>query len=261
MLGMALIACAQGQSTASDLQARLLKKTLYLRGFYAENKLRFDGQGVVEGSPAVGTFTLAGVAVDRVELSSDSLRLRGHRMALTFPKEQPVWIPMRQASRYGLGTHPEEMQIVVERPASGDYAQALNTVFATELGELVPLLPQEWHAYGRTHFLHEPPPAAIEPQIQVAKLGWGGSGPEVLHRTEPDFSQAARAMRAGGNVFLSIKVDDKGKLYDVSVTKPAGLGLDEQSVRCVKQWTFQSAMLNGIPVPVQLEIEVVFQVF
>lgn len=68
-------------------------------------------------------------------------------------------------------------------------------------------------------------------------------------------------MRAGGNVFLSIKVDDKGKLYDVSVTKPTGLGLDEQSVRCVKQWTFQSAMLNGIPVPVQLEIEVVFQVY
>jgi len=68
-------------------------------------------------------------------------------------------------------------------------------------------------------------------------------------------------MRAGGNVFLSIKVDDKGKLYDVSVTKPTGLGLDEQSVRCVKQWTFQSAMPNGIPVPVQLEIEVVFQVY
>lgn len=261
MVGMALIACARGQSTASDLQARLLKKTLYLRGFYAEDKLRFDGQGVVKGSPAVGTFTLAGVAVDKVEISGDSLSLRGHRMALTFPKEQPVWVPMRQASRYGLGTHPEEMQIVVARPASGDYAQALNTVFATELGELVPLLPQEWQAYGHTHFLHEPPAAAGGSPVQVAKVGGVVSPPRMLKHVEPEYSEAARALKCAGDVMLRLKVDAGGKPYDIAVVKPLGLGLDEKAMLSVAQWTFEPARRGGSPIPVELNIQVAFRIY
>jgi protein TonB len=47
----------------------------------------------------------------------------------------------------------------------------------------------------------------------------------------------------------------------LQIVHATGLGLDEQALAAVSQYTFQPAMRNGSPVAVELNIEVNFQIF
>jgi protein TonB len=47
----------------------------------------------------------------------------------------------------------------------------------------------------------------------------------------------------------------------VNILHPAGLGLDENAVGAVEQYTFKPAMQDGKPVAVELNVEVNFQIF
>jgi len=45
------------------------------------------------------------------------------------------------------------------------------------------------------------------------------------------------------------------------VVRPLGKGLDEKAVEAVKQYRFEPAMYEGHPVPVEVNIQVSFQLF
>jgi protein TonB len=47
----------------------------------------------------------------------------------------------------------------------------------------------------------------------------------------------------------------------VRVVRGVGMGLDEKAVEAVRQYKFKPAMQNGKPVPVDLYIDVNFQIF
>jgi TonB family protein len=92
------------------------------------------------------------------------------------------------------------------------------------------------------------------------QIGSGGSSPRPITRVEPEFSMEASRARYEGTVVLSVTVDDSGKVGDIKVLRPLGLGLDEKAIEAVRTWKFQPAMKGGQAMAVQATIEVNFRI-
>ncbi|HZC44097.1 MAG TPA: TonB family protein [Acidobacteriaceae bacterium] len=95
----------------------------------------------------------------------------------------------------------------------------------------------------------------------VMKVGGGVSAPVVIHKVEPEFTDAARRSKFQGLATIGLIVDAQGNPEGVHVVHPLGMGLDQKAVEAVRQYKFKPAMFQGRPVPVQLVIEVDFHMF
>jgi protein TonB len=91
--------------------------------------------------------------------------------------------------------------------------------------------------------------------------GGGVSSPEVIFKVEPEFSEEARKAKFMGVVTVNLIVDTKGLPQNVHISRGVGMGLDEKALEAVRQYRFKPAMENGKPVPVQVNVEVNFQIF
>lgn len=83
--------------------------------------------------------------------------------------------------------------------------------------------------------------------------------PVLLYKTEPEYSEEARKAKVQGVVILAAEVDENGRLRNIRVTRPLGLGLDERALGAVAQWRFRPATANGRFVPHSVSIEVNFR--
>ncbi len=95
----------------------------------------------------------------------------------------------------------------------------------------------------------------------LRRIGGGVSAPIVLFAPEPEFSEEARKAKAAGNVLVYLQVDANGRPTHVRVLRGIGLGLDEKAVEAVRQYKFKPALDHGQPVPVEMNVEVNFQIF
>ena len=85
------------------------------------------------------------------------------------------------------------------------------------------------------------------------------TGPVLVWKTEPDYSDEARKAHLQGTVVLRIDVDARGLAQNIRITQSLGMGLDERAVEAVKKWRFRPAMQNGKPVAAPAQIEVFFR--
>jgi protein TonB len=95
----------------------------------------------------------------------------------------------------------------------------------------------------------------------LRKVGGGVSSPVVIFQVEPEFSEEARKAKFMGIVTVNLVVDTHGFPQNVHVLRGAGMGLDDKAVAAVRQYRFKPAMEGGKPVPVELNVEVNFQIF
>ena len=95
----------------------------------------------------------------------------------------------------------------------------------------------------------------------VAHVGGGISSPRVISAVDPEFSDEARRQKYQGVVTLTLIVDAQGNPQHVRVARALGMGLDEKAIEAVRQYKFRPAMKDGKPVPVEINIEVNFQLF
>jgi len=91
--------------------------------------------------------------------------------------------------------------------------------------------------------------------------GGSVSAPQVLYAPEPEFSEEARKQKVSGNVLVYLQVDANGRPMNVRVLRGIGLGLDQKAIDAVSRYKFKPAMLNGKPVPVEMHVDVNFQIF
>jgi len=105
--------------------------------------------------------------------------------------------------------------------------------------------------------LAQAPDAPLPPDVY--RTGHGVMAPQVLEKTDPEYSEEARALGLQGTVMLSMIVDASGLPRDVLVTNPIGLGLDEKAIAAVSKWRFQPGTKDGQPVAVMVTIEVNFR--
>ena len=85
--------------------------------------------------------------------------------------------------------------------------------------------------------------------------------PKLIYQVEPEFSEEARKAKFSGDVQVYLVVDTEGRPTRIRVARGVGMGLDEKAVEAVRQYKFKPAMQNGKPVPVDLYIDVNFQIF
>jgi len=104
-----------------------------------------------------------------------------------------------------------------------------------------------------------PPPP--EPAPGTFRIGGNVSAPVVLKQAEPEFSEQARKAKVNGNVLVHLIVDERGLPQDIKVVRGIGMGLDENAVEAVKKYRFKPAMREGIPVKVEMNIQINFQIF
>jgi TonB family protein len=81
----------------------------------------------------------------------------------------------------------------------------------------------------------------------------------LLRKTEPEYTEQARAARYQGTVLLYVEIDANGNATNIKLQRSLGLGLDEKAVEAVKQWKFKPGQKDGVPVTVQATIEVNFR--
>jgi RNA polymerase sigma-70 factor (ECF subfamily) len=89
--------------------------------------------------------------------------------------------------------------------------------------------------------------------------GGGVTAAVLVHKTDPDYSDEARKARWQGVVVLSAVIDETGRLKNIKVVQPAGMGLDEKALEAVQKWIFRPARRNGVPVATPTLIEVSFR--
>ena len=92
-------------------------------------------------------------------------------------------------------------------------------------------------------------------------VGGGVSAPQVIHSVDPEFTDEARRAKYQGVVSIRLIVDRQGNPQNIHVARHLGMGLDEKAIEAVRQYKFSPAMYQGHAVPVQMEINVNFQLY
>ncbi len=95
----------------------------------------------------------------------------------------------------------------------------------------------------------------------IYHVGGGVSAPLVLSSVDPEYSDEARRAKFTGIVVVALVVDPSGMPRRVHVIRHLGMGLDEKAIQAVEQYRFKPAEYQGRPVPVEVNIEVNFQIY
>jgi TonB family protein len=99
------------------------------------------------------------------------------------------------------------------------------------------------------------PPLAIP----VSNSGAGVTGPTVVYKTDPLYTEEARKAKLTGTVRLRVVVDPTGHARQMEVIGPLGMGLDENAMETVEEWRFKPGAKGGSAVNVRATIEVNFR--
>jgi TonB family protein len=96
---------------------------------------------------------------------------------------------------------------------------------------------------------------------KVYKKEDGIKMPVLVREVKPNYTREAMSAKIQGSVWLEAVVLETGGVGDVRVTKSldAVHGLDEEAVKCLKQWTFKPGTKDDKPVPVLIEAEMTFR--
>jgi len=89
-------------------------------------------------------------------------------------------------------------------------------------------------------------------------VGGGVSAPRALYDPDPEYSEEARLAKYQGTVMLWVVVGTDGRAREIRVQRSLGMGLDEKAIEAIRSWRFQPGMKDGVPVAVQVNIEVAF---
>jgi TonB family protein len=91
------------------------------------------------------------------------------------------------------------------------------------------------------------------------KVGNGVSAPVLLHKVEPEYSEAARKAKFQGSLAVYLRVNPSGRAEQMCVVRMLGLGMDEKAMEAINQWRFRPGMKAGVAVPMPATVEVHFR--
>jgi TonB family protein len=135
----------------------------------------------------------------------------------------------------------------------------MNAVFMPPDSSLLDSVPDYWRMY-LSHIEgapEKPSSSEVVPQLVPGKK----SPPRGVSMPDPGYSIEARRIRCQGRVTLTVTVDSSGRVSDVQIVKPLGVGLDEKAVAAVKSWTFEPAIEDGNPTAASIHVVVGFNLF
>jgi periplasmic protein TonB len=99
-----------------------------------------------------------------------------------------------------------------------------------------------------------PPPKAA---VQRTRVGGAVQAAKLVNRVQPLYPPLARQTRISGTVKLHAIIGKDGTVQQLQVVSGHPL-LVQSALDAVKQWRYQPTLLNGEPVEVDTEIDVIF---
>jgi TonB family protein len=105
----------KGGVTEEELKRRLVGKPLFLRGGYLGDSLSFTEHGDSTGHPAVGSYTLSAVQIEKVRLTKHRVELEGARYALHFIGALPSEDPSKAVDRIKVTPNKKFLKISIDR--------------------------------------------------------------------------------------------------------------------------------------------------
>jgi TonB family protein len=102
---------------------------------------------------------------------------------------------------------------------------------------------------------------AQETEPGVYRVGHAVKPPRLTNNRDPEYSDQARKLGYEGTCVLTLVVDAEGMPQKIKMTRPLGIGLDDEAIKAVRQWRFTPATKDGAPVAVQINVEVSFNLY
>ena len=106
-----------GTITEDELKQLLVGKQLYLRGGYLDDNLSFNEHGVLTGHSPQGSYTLSGVAIEKVRLTKHKVELDGQRYGLHFLGALASEDPTTAMDRVVITPKKKVLRITIDREA------------------------------------------------------------------------------------------------------------------------------------------------
>jgi protein TonB len=103
------------------------------------------------------------------------------------------------------------------------------------------------------------PPAPPPPPSEVKIYSFYEEPPVPVYNPPPEYPDLARRAEIEGTVMLRCVLSETGDIIDAQVIKSVTQALDEAALRAVRQWKYQPAKNNNIPVRVYLVVPVAFR--
>lgn len=276
------LASATAASAGSDLDKRISQdyrgKVLTLRQFADGTRLRFGPDGNLIGKPGNASWTTdAEIQVETLRLKGKVIELKGKRLRLVFDAAHKQFRDIltilpgdevakhlrqpRNAEAWDALIKSTEVEVDLDLGAApsqeSDLTNALGKVFVSSNDEFLELVPTCWKAFLSRKNVSAPPPAPGSDGTAY-KVGGNVTKPRPLSTPDPPYSQVARRAGFSGKMVLQFVVTPEGRVSDLSIAAPLGLGLDELAVEAVSGWRFEPSRKDGVPVSVQLATEVSF---
>ena len=97
--------------------------------------------------------------------------------------------------------------------------------------------------------------AKLTPPVRV-----GGQirPPTKIRDVPPVYPAIAKAARVAGVVTIEATIDPEGKVMDAKVVRSVPM-LDQAALDAVRQWEYIPTLLNGVPVPVVVTVNINFK--
>jgi periplasmic protein TonB len=94
----------------------------------------------------------------------------------------------------------------------------------------------------------------------VYQPGNGVSTPRLLQQKTPAYTTDAMRAKVQGTAIVDCVVDTSGTPTNCHISRSLDptFGLDQEAVKAAQQWKFAPGMLRGMPVKVQVQIEMTF---
>jgi len=104
-----------------------------------------------------------------------------------------------------------------------------------------------------------PPPPASAPPKRTGPYRVGGDvkAPRQLVRTEPQYPIIAQTAKVEGTVEVDAVIDEQGNVVQARAVSGPKL-LFAAAVAAVAKWKYEPTTLDGMPVPIQMQVAVVF---
>ena len=269
------------------LRDKLQGKPLVLRDFYSGIYLHYDSSASPVGLPTPGNWMNDGfILVKDLRFSHRRLTIEAERLLVIERDGKEFQIPSEaDPDRRKLRI---EVDLNLETISLPQLDAAMEKIFLTAHDNLSALVSDYWKpcvlnaALGQDDTLQFAPELLTIPGVAVPKgtaappptnekraldcttvvrNKTGEGTPTTLYQVAPDYSDHARQEKLQGVVALQFVVNEQGIPTDIYVTKPLGLGLDEQAIDCLEKWRFKAAEKDGKPIATKMAVEINFHLY
>lgn len=240
---------AHAESAKDVLNHQYKKHVVVLRAPFTSGDQKFDSNGQsLNSAPKDAWLTYGGIFVEKISLTSSSLRMQGHRVGFGQDKnKKQTMISLGKSVRV-------EIQLAQPLKTAEELHAVLERIFIAEDG-----IARAQPMYRRAD--DTIPAEDTIPKEEIYRVQDGAKPPRALYTPEPEYSENARKRRFQGVVVLYVVVDKTGRISRIRLERASGYGLDEKAMEGVKAWRFDPATRNGEPVAVAMNIEVAFNLY